>query len=105
MNRKLNVRAFALTCGLIWGLGLLVLTWWIMIFEGATGETTLIGYIYRGYEISPVGSLIGLVWAFFDGLAGGAVFAWLYNFLIRDVATRARSRYESVGVAGSESSG
>ena len=67
---KLNVRAFALTCGLVWGLGL---------FDGATGERTLIGQVYRGYSISPAGSVIGLVWAFFDGTIGGAIFAWLYN--------------------------
>jgi hypothetical protein len=34
---KLNVRAFALTCGLVWGLGLFIFTWWIMAFDGATG--------------------------------------------------------------------
>jgi hypothetical protein len=37
--------------------------------------------LYRGYNISPAGSLIGLVWAFFDALIGGAVIAWLYNLL------------------------
>jgi hypothetical protein len=76
---KLNIKAFALTCGLVWGLGLFFLTWWIIAFDGVTGEPTLIGRLYRGYSISPLGSLVGLVWAFFDGLIGGAVFAWLYN--------------------------
>ena len=77
---KLNVKAFALTSGLVWGLGLFMLTWWIIAFGGgATGETTLIGRVYLGYRISPVGSLIGLVWAFADGLICGAIFAWLYN--------------------------
>ena len=79
---KLNIKAFALACGMFWGLGLLVLTWWIMLFDGATGETTFIGQIYRGYNISFVGSLLGLVWGFFDGLIGGALFAWLYNALV-----------------------
>jgi hypothetical protein len=78
---KLNVKAFALSCGLIWGFGLFALTWWIMAFDGATGEPTLIGQLYRGYTISPAGSVIGLVWAFFDGGIGGLVFAWLYNLL------------------------
>ncbi|OGP89038.1 MAG: hypothetical protein A2031_01835 [Deltaproteobacteria bacterium RBG_19FT_COMBO_43_11] len=76
---KLNIKAFALTCGILWGLGLCFLTWWIIAFEGSTGEITLIGRLYRGYSISPVGSVIGLIWAFFDGLIGGAIFAWLYN--------------------------
>lgn len=78
---KLNVKAFSLTCGLIWGLGLLLLTWWIIAFDGPTGDVTFIGRVYRGYRITPAGSFIGLIWAFFDGLIGGAVFAWLYNVL------------------------
>ena len=78
---KLNVWAFGLTCALLWGLGLFVLTWWIIAFDGQTGEATLIGRIYRGYSISALGSVIGLVWAFFDGLIGGAIFAWLSNLI------------------------
>ena len=78
---KLNVWAFGLTCALIWGLGLFVLTWWIIAFDGQTGEVTTIGRIYRGYSITALGSVIGLVWAFFDGLIGGAIFAWLYNLI------------------------
>lgn len=78
---KLNVKAFGLTCGLVWGFGLFLLTWWIIAFDGATGEVTIIGRLYRGYSITPVGSLIGLVWAFADGLIGGLIFAWLYNLL------------------------
>jgi len=78
---KLDVKAFAVTCGLVWGLGLFCLTWWIIAFDGSTGEITFVGRIYRGYSISPLGSLVGMTWAFFDGLIGGAVFAWLYNLL------------------------
>ncbi len=76
---KLNVKAFGLTCGLVFGFGLFFLTWWIIAFDGATGEATVIGRVYRGYTISPGGSVIGLCWAFFDWLAGGVIFAWLYN--------------------------
>jgi hypothetical protein len=84
---KLDVRAFALTCALVWGLGVFVLTWWIIAFDGITNEPMWLGRIYRGYALSPTGSVIGLVWGFFDGLIGGAIFAWLYNRL----ASRGRS--------------
>lgn len=77
---KLNVRALAVTCGLFWGFALLFITWWIMLFEGATGEVTFIGQVYRGYNISPLGSIIGFVWGLADGLIGGAIFAWVYNY-------------------------
>ena len=76
---KLNVKAFALTCGIVWSLGLFALTWWIIAFDGITHDVTFIGRIYRGYNISPVGSVVGLVWGFFDALIGGAITAWLYN--------------------------
>ena len=79
---KLNIKAFSLTFGLVWGFGLFFLTWWIIAFDGATGESTFIGQVYRGYNISPIGSLIGLIWAFADGAIGGAIFAWLYNALV-----------------------
>ena len=78
---KINIRAFALTCGVIWGLGLFCLTWWIMLFEGATRARDGIARIYRGYTISPLGSVIGLVYGFFDALIGGAIFASMYNLL------------------------
>ncbi|UCD57777.1 MAG: bacteriophage holin [Candidatus Hydrogenedentota bacterium] len=78
---KLNVKAFALTCGLVWGVGLFLLTWWIIAFDGATGEVPFLGRIYRGYNISPLGSIAGWVWGLIDGAIGGAIFAWLYNFI------------------------
>ena len=79
---KLDLRAFAITCSLVWGFGLFFLTWWIIMLDGPTGEVTLIGRLYRGYSISPTGSVIGLLWALADGFVGGAVFAWLYNWIV-----------------------
>jgi len=78
---KLNVKAFALTCGLVWGIGILLITWWIIAFEGATKEVPFLGQIYRGFNISPLGSVIGCVWGLADGAIGGAIFAWLYNLI------------------------
>jgi hypothetical protein len=65
----------------VFGFGLFFITWWIIAFDGATGEATFIGRLYRGYTISPVGSVIGFCWAFCDWLVGGAIFAWLYNII------------------------
>ena len=80
---KLDVKAFALTAGLIWGFGLFCLTWWIIAFDGPSTEPGFLGSIYRGYTVTPAGSVIGLVWALADGVVGGAVFAWLYNLIAR----------------------
>jgi len=79
---KLNVKAFAIAMALVWGFGVFVGTWWIIVFSGAEpGETLIIGKFYFGYDVTPKGSFIGLAWALADGLIGGAIVAWLYNQL------------------------
>ncbi|MFO7606556.1 MAG: bacteriophage holin [Desulfurivibrionaceae bacterium] len=80
---KLDVKAFALTAAILWGLGIFVFTWWVIFFDGAMGEPTIIAMLYRGYSITPWGSIVGLLWGFLDGLVCGALFAWLYNRLAR----------------------
>lgn len=79
---KLNIRAMALTWGILWGLGIFLATIWIILFDGTTGEATLLGRIYRGYNISVTGSLFGLLWGLIDGLICGAIFAWVYNLFV-----------------------
>ncbi len=83
---KLHVKAFALTCALVWGIGLCIATWWIVLLDGASQKTTFIGLVYRGYTLSPIGSAYGLLWGFVDGLIGGALFAWLYNCIVGRIA-------------------
>jgi hypothetical protein len=78
---KLNVKAFSLTCGVVWGLGIFVLAWWVIAFDGNGGAVPLLSLAYRGFTFTPIGSVIGLLWAFPDGLVLGALIAWLYNRL------------------------
>jgi len=78
---KLNVKALAITSGLLWGIGLFAMTWWLIAFEGVSDDPTWIGLFYRGYTISPMGSVIGLIWSIPDAFIGGAIFAWVYNMI------------------------
>jgi len=79
---KLDLRAFSIACAIFWGAALFLITWWIILFDGSSTGPTFIAKIYRGYSITPVGSLVGFIWGFVDGLIGGAIFAWLYNLLV-----------------------
>ncbi len=88
MPVRLHVLSFALACGLIWGLGVFVLTWWVIWFDGTSPDVTFLGRVYRGYAITPAGSAIGLVWGLADGCVGGAIFAWLYNLLAGRLSVR-----------------
>ena len=78
---KLDVKGFALTCAIVWGVGVPILTWWMMMFDQPNAEPIWLSRLYRGYSLTLAGSLIGALWGFVDGLLGGAVFAWLYNRL------------------------
>ena len=68
---KLNVRAFAVAFGVWWGVGVFLGTWWVIALSGATGEPTFLARIYVGYEISPLGSIIGFAWGAIDALIAG----------------------------------
>jgi len=80
---KLDVKAFAITCSLLWGLGLCLGTLWVLLMDGPSMDPTFIGRIYRGYSLTLPGAFIGLVWGLVDGAIGGAIFAWLYNRFVK----------------------
>jgi hypothetical protein len=88
---KLNSKAFGLACGVVWGLGLFFLTWWVILFEGTSASPMFFSRLYLGYTITPLGSIIGLVWGFFDGWIGGLIFAWVYNALVDWIAKNHRA--------------
>ena len=78
---KLNVKALALTSGLLWGGGIGFATLWLLI-RGYDGSLIRqIDHFYVGYSFSYFGAFVGLVWGFVDGAIGGAIFGWLYNKL------------------------
>ena len=79
---KLNIKAFALTCELIWGLGLFCLAWWLIILENGNPAPCLLNRMYPGYTMTPIGSVIGLIWGFIDAGIGGLFFAWIYNLMV-----------------------
>jgi hypothetical protein len=80
-NMKMNIKAMALTIAIVWGVGLFMITWWIILLDGASTAPNFLSKFYRGYSITPLGSIIGFAWAFTDGAFGGACIAWIYNKL------------------------
>jgi len=76
---KLNVLAFALAVGILWGVGVFLMTWWLIFLGNLAGDPTIFERVYIGYTLTPLGSVIGLVWAFVDGFIAAGIMAWLYN--------------------------
>jgi uncharacterized membrane protein YGL010W len=88
MEGDMKLKPFALgtALGIVWGVSLFITTW-ISYFTGQGYAElflqTMAGSIYPGYSITPVGSFIGLLYGFVDGLVCGALVGWLYNRIIR----------------------
>ncbi|MCZ6804462.1 MAG: hypothetical protein O7D86_11150 [Proteobacteria bacterium] len=81
---KLSVKGLAITAAIFWGVALLIVGSANMMFPGyASGFLEVIGSIYPGYHPGTgffsviIGSMYGVV----DAGIGGAIFAWLYNFI------------------------
>ncbi len=45
---KLDPKAFGLVCRLLWGVGLFLITWWIIAFDGSGQDPTFLVRVYRG---------------------------------------------------------
>ncbi len=79
---KLNVKALAATCAVLWGLALALLTWWYVIRGYDPTILEEVGKVYLGYSVSWAGGLVGLVYGLVDGAIAGALVAWVYNLFI-----------------------
>lgn len=77
---KANVKAFAALCGTAVGIITFLSTWWIIAANGQSTEPNFLGIFYRGYEFTPVGSIIGLAYGLVHGTILGGILAAGYNF-------------------------
>jgi hypothetical protein len=76
---KLNQMAFAKAAGVLWALGLVLIS---LIAMGGSYGTEMVDFLapfYLGYDLSVGGIVIGAIWAFLDAFIGCWIFAWLYN--------------------------
>lgn len=80
---KLNVKAFALAGGILWSASIFILTWLGIWGYGSMDAATIAKSYYVGYSVTPLGSVIGAVYGFFDAGIGCLIFALLYNKLIK----------------------
>lgn len=79
---RLRVMTLAWTCAIAWAFTLVVIAWWVIIVEGPNPDELLtVGHVYRGFNVTPLGSVFGLIWGFGDGFVGGLLFGWLYNLI------------------------
>ncbi len=79
---KYSTKRFALAGGIVWGLCLFATTL-VSVYTNGFAKAFLdgVGSIYPGYSISVVGSVVGLIYGFFDVFIGVYLFTWVYKAL------------------------
>lgn len=83
---KFSVKALALACAILWGVPVLLVAL-VNLGCSAYGQHFLemLSSCYPGYHAarSVVQVVIVTLYAIADGLIGGAIFGWLYNWLAK----------------------
>ena len=82
---RLNGRAWGITVGLLFGIGLFVATI-ILVIKGGPNpgpHLSLLGVYFPGYRVTFFGSIIGFVYAFVLGYALGRLIGSVYNLLVK----------------------
>jgi hypothetical protein len=86
---KFDVKALALASAILWGAAVFLVAL-INLICGCYGHNFLemLSSWYPGYHATRgiVELVIVTVYAFCDGLIGGAIFGWLYNWLVKSAA-------------------
>ena len=67
---RLNGKALGLAFGVLWGVTVFGGTL-VVLAVGGGEHLQLLSRFYLGYSVSAVGSIVGLVYGFVDGLADG----------------------------------
>jgi hypothetical protein len=80
--QRLSVSATALGFGLTWAVAILSIGWTSM-FGWGTRVVGVVSSLYIGYAPTFLGGIIGALWALVDGAIGGAIFALVYNAVVR----------------------
>lgn len=78
---KLDVRAFGLACGIVWGAGMFIIGLMTAFSTWGAGFERVMSTLYIGFSPTLLGSVIGAAWGFVDAGIGGLVVALIYNKL------------------------
>lgn len=81
--RRLSALASGLVAGVLAGVALFVATMWLVVKGGhpVGPHLALLGQFFVGYRVTPMGSLVGLLYGFVTGFVVFFTGAALYNWI------------------------
>ena len=74
---KIDIKAFALAVGIVWGFAIFLLTLVAVIMD--YGFLSGLDGAFFGYSISWIGAFVGFIYGFVEGLIFGALLGFFYN--------------------------
>ncbi len=80
---EIRKRALGMALGLVWGLTIMLGTWWLLIGNFRGGIISKLSQFYIGYSYSWGGAVIGFIWGFVNGFIAGVLIAWLYDLFCK----------------------
>jgi hypothetical protein len=81
-NIKIQLLPLGIAVGVLWA-AYVFLAGIFAMFNWGAAMVEVLASLYLGYGASIVGSIIGAIWAFVDGLIAGIVIAWIYNMVAK----------------------
>ena len=81
--QKISPLAFGLSFGILWAVGLVIISILALYSGFAMSMVNLFTTLYLGYELTLLGVIIGALWAFVDAFIGGFLVAYLYNLCLK----------------------
>ena len=81
---KIHANILALIFAVICGVGLFVMTVWLLIKGGEDvgSHLQLLGHYFIGYSVTWGGSLVGLLYGSIVGGISGWLIGWIYNLIV-----------------------
>ncbi len=76
---KLCAKSLGIAAGIMWGVSMFVMTWVSMYTGYGALWLEVMASVYPGFDISPVGSVVGLIYGFLDCFIGFFIVGWIYN--------------------------
>jgi len=81
---RMNATANGIVLGIVFGLIIFIATIWLVIKGGPVvgPNLALLGHFFIGYDVTGIGSLVGLVYGFITGFIIGYFVSIIYNWVV-----------------------
>lgn len=91
---RLNAIVQGAVCGFIGGLGLFIATLWLVIKGGDVvgPRLSLLNQFFPGYQVTVLGSFIGMLYGALVGFIVGYLVAIIYNWLVHRIEGAPRTQ-------------